>query len=103
MHLCLSTALAWNVEDMMPASEKCIFNFNSEEEINKWHLYSDSEYGGATLPQSNSIFLLCQIILDIVNNFFYYIWFKNHFSLSSYVFYSFLGWKNEDKNWLDNI
>ncbi|XP_078436107.1 putative complex I intermediate-associated protein 30 isoform X2 [Wolffia australiana] len=31
---------------MMPTSEKCIFNFNSKEEINKWHLYSDSEYGG---------------------------------------------------------
>ncbi|CAA6669195.1 unnamed protein product [Spirodela intermedia] len=39
-------ALAWNVEDMMPASEKCIFNFHSKEEIDKWHLYSDSEYGG---------------------------------------------------------
>ncbi|KAH9713822.1 CIA30 domain-containing protein [Citrus sinensis] len=30
----------------MPPSERYIFNFNSKEELKKWHLYSDSEYGG---------------------------------------------------------
>ncbi|OVA12208.1 NADH:ubiquinone oxidoreductase intermediate-associated protein 30 [Macleaya cordata] len=30
----------------MPPSEKYIFNFNSKEELKRWHLYSDSEYGG---------------------------------------------------------
>ncbi|KAG1338863.1 putative complex I intermediate-associated protein 30 [Cocos nucifera] len=39
-------ALAWNVEDLMPPSEKYVFNFNSKEELKRWHLYSDSEYGG---------------------------------------------------------
>ncbi|XP_072960443.1 probable complex I intermediate-associated protein 30 [Typha angustifolia] len=39
-------ALAWNVEDIMPPSEKYVFNFNSKEELKRWHLYSDSEYGG---------------------------------------------------------
>ncbi|OMO70567.1 hypothetical protein CCACVL1_18806 [Corchorus capsularis] len=39
-------ALTWNVEDWIPPAEKCIFNFNSKEELKKWHLYSDSEYGG---------------------------------------------------------
>ncbi|XP_057518174.1 probable complex I intermediate-associated protein 30 [Amaranthus tricolor] len=39
-------AFTWNVEDLMPPSEKYIFSFNSKEEIKKWHLYSDSEYGG---------------------------------------------------------
>ncbi|KAJ8444313.1 hypothetical protein Cgig2_019871 [Carnegiea gigantea] len=39
-------ALTWNVEDLMPPSEKYIFRFGSKEEIKKWHLYSDSEYGG---------------------------------------------------------
>ncbi|GMH29783.1 hypothetical protein Nepgr_031626 [Nepenthes gracilis] len=39
-------ALTWNVEDLMPPSEKYIFNFNSKEELKRWHLYSDSEYGG---------------------------------------------------------
>nr|XP_029120387.1 probable complex I intermediate-associated protein 30 isoform X2 [Elaeis guineensis] len=39
-------ALAWNVEDLMPPSEKYVFNFNANEELKRWHLYSDSEYGG---------------------------------------------------------
>ncbi|KAF9623697.1 hypothetical protein IFM89_003842 [Coptis chinensis] len=39
-------ALTWNVDDLMPPSERYIFNFNSKEEVKRWHLYSDSEYGG---------------------------------------------------------
>ncbi|WCJ39348.1 NADH:ubiquinone oxidoreductase intermediate-associated protein 30 [Euphorbia peplus] len=39
-------ALTWNVEDFMPPAERVIFNFNSKDELKKWHLYSDSEYGG---------------------------------------------------------
>ncbi|XP_028752123.1 probable complex I intermediate-associated protein 30 [Neltuma alba] len=39
-------AFTWNVEDLMPPAERYIFNFNSKEELKKWHLYSDSEYGG---------------------------------------------------------
>ncbi|KAJ7951456.1 NADH:ubiquinone oxidoreductase intermediate-associated protein 30 [Quillaja saponaria] len=39
-------ALAWNVDDLMPPTERYIFNFNSKEDLKKWHLYSDSEYGG---------------------------------------------------------
>ncbi|KAL7238334.1 hypothetical protein ACSBR2_004438 [Camellia fascicularis] len=39
-------ALTWNLEDLVPPSERYIFNFNSKEELKKWHLYSDSEYGG---------------------------------------------------------
>lgn len=41
-------ALTWNVEDLMPPTERLIFNFNSREELKKWHLYSDSEYGGSS-------------------------------------------------------
>ncbi|BBG98749.1 NADH:ubiquinone oxidoreductase intermediate-associated protein 30 [Prunus dulcis] len=39
-------ALTWNVEDLVPPTERYIFNFNSKDELKKWHLYSDSEYGG---------------------------------------------------------
>ncbi|KAL7258711.1 hypothetical protein ACSBR1_004752 [Camellia fascicularis] len=39
-------ALTWNLEDLIPPSERYIFNFNSKEELKKWHLYSDCEYGG---------------------------------------------------------
>ncbi|GAA0163935.1 hypothetical protein LIER_19688 [Lithospermum erythrorhizon] len=39
-------ALTWNAEDLIPPAEKYIFGFNSKDEIKKWHLYSDSEYGG---------------------------------------------------------
>ncbi|XVF86957.1 hypothetical protein PTKIN_Ptkin18bG0082100 [Pterospermum kingtungense] len=39
-------ALTWNVEDWIPPTERYIFNFSSKEELKKWHLYSDSEYGG---------------------------------------------------------
>ncbi|XP_022841881.1 probable complex I intermediate-associated protein 30 [Olea europaea var. sylvestris] len=39
-------ALVWNAENLVPPSEKYIFNFNSKEELKRWHLYSDSEYGG---------------------------------------------------------
>ncbi|KAM4099646.1 hypothetical protein ACB094_05G007600 [Castanea mollissima] len=39
-------ALTWSAEDLMPPTERYIFSFNSKEELKKWHLYSDSEYGG---------------------------------------------------------
>nr|POE89022.1 putative complex i intermediate-associated protein 30 [Quercus suber] len=39
-------ALTWSVDDLMPPTERHIFSFNSKEELKKWHLYSDSEYGG---------------------------------------------------------
>ncbi|CAN1287378.1 Probable complex I intermediate-associated protein 30 [Linum perenne] len=39
-------ALKGNLEELMPPSERVIFSFNSKEELKKWHLYSDSEYGG---------------------------------------------------------
>ncbi|KAK9277814.1 hypothetical protein L1049_027370 [Liquidambar formosana] len=40
------SSFTWNVEDLMPPSERYIFNFNSKDELKRWHLYSDSEYGG---------------------------------------------------------
>lgn len=39
-------ALTWNIEDLLPPTEKHIFSFSSKEEIKNWHLYSDSQYGG---------------------------------------------------------
>ncbi|GAB4834653.1 hypothetical protein Ancab_032916 [Ancistrocladus abbreviatus] len=39
-------ALTWNLEELMPPTEKYIFSFNLKEELKRWHLYSDSEYGG---------------------------------------------------------
>ncbi|THG21540.1 hypothetical protein TEA_003230 [Camellia sinensis var. sinensis] len=51
-------ALAWNLEDLIPPSERYIFNFNSKEELKKWHLYSDSEYGG------NSCIVRCCAVID---------------------------------------
>ncbi|KAK6911816.1 NADH:ubiquinone oxidoreductase intermediate-associated protein 30 [Dillenia turbinata] len=39
-------ALTWNVEEWIPPSERYVFNFNSKDELKRWHLYSDSEYGG---------------------------------------------------------
>jgi hypothetical protein len=39
-------ALTWNVEEWVPPAEKHIFKFHSKEDLKKWHLYSDSEYGG---------------------------------------------------------
>lgn len=39
-------ALTWNVEDWIPPPEKSLFSFNSRDELKKWFLYSDSEYGG---------------------------------------------------------
>nr|ACR38688.1 unknown [Zea mays] len=39
-------ALVWSSDDLIPPSERCIFNFNSKDELKRWHLYSDSEYGG---------------------------------------------------------
>ncbi|KAK7294496.1 hypothetical protein RJT34_17385 [Clitoria ternatea] len=39
-------ALSGNLDDLMPPPERFIFSFNSKQELNKWHLYSDSEFGG---------------------------------------------------------
>ncbi|KAF3516148.1 hypothetical protein DY000_02063731 [Brassica cretica] len=39
-------ALTWELEEMVPPVEKCIFKFSSKEDLKRWHLYSDSEYGG---------------------------------------------------------
>ncbi|KAL6845082.1 hypothetical protein ACP4OV_024577 [Aristida adscensionis] len=51
-------ALVWNSDDLIPPSERYIFNFNSKDELKRWHLYSDSEYGGmssASLEISDGI------------------------------------------------
>lgn len=51
-------AVVWNSEDLFPPSERFIFNFNSKDEVKKWHLYSDSEYGGlssASLEITDSV------------------------------------------------
>jgi hypothetical protein len=50
-----SKALTWNVEDLMPPTERYIFSFNSKEELKKWHLYSDSEYGGMFILDFKSL------------------------------------------------
>lgn len=42
----LCAALTGSFDDLIPPSERFIFNFNSKGELQKWHLYSDSEYGG---------------------------------------------------------
>ncbi|XP_010537643.1 PREDICTED: probable complex I intermediate-associated protein 30 [Tarenaya hassleriana] len=39
-------AFTWNTEEWLPPAEKHIFKFSSKEDLRKWHLYSDSEYGG---------------------------------------------------------
>ncbi|KAJ0952919.1 putative NADH:ubiquinone oxidoreductase intermediate-associated protein [Helianthus annuus] len=39
-------ALTWNIDDLIPPSERYIYNFSSKQELKKWHLYSDSQYGG---------------------------------------------------------
>ncbi|XP_049934036.1 probable complex I intermediate-associated protein 30 isoform X3 [Nymphaea colorata] len=39
-------ALTWNLEELMPPQEMCVFSFSSKEDLKRWHLYSDSEYGG---------------------------------------------------------
>ncbi|XP_020973526.1 probable complex I intermediate-associated protein 30 isoform X2 [Arachis ipaensis] len=39
-------ALSGNLDEMMPPPERFIFNFGSKKELSKWHLYSDSEFGG---------------------------------------------------------
>ncbi|MCD7453921.1 hypothetical protein HAX54_022677, partial [Datura stramonium] len=43
---CGEASLAWNIEDLVPPSERYIFNFSSKDDLKTWHLYSDSEYGG---------------------------------------------------------
>ncbi|CAN0914304.1 Probable complex I intermediate-associated protein 30 [Linum grandiflorum] len=59
-------ALKGNLEELMPPSERVIFGFNSKEELKRWHLYSDSEYGGVVPFQftikhavSSSLFKHC--------------------------------------------
>ncbi|EPS58917.1 hypothetical protein M569_15894, partial [Genlisea aurea] len=39
-------ALTWNLEELVPPAERFIFSFQTKEELKRWHLYSDSEYGG---------------------------------------------------------
>lgn len=57
-----SIAIAWNAEDLMPPAERYIFTFNSKEELKRWHLYSDSEYGGLYLSQEfKSLLHLLQV------------------------------------------
>ncbi|XP_027334776.1 probable complex I intermediate-associated protein 30 isoform X2 [Abrus precatorius] len=38
--------ISGNLDDLMPPPERYIFSFNSKQELSKWHLYSDSEFGG---------------------------------------------------------
>ncbi|CAN6935157.1 unnamed protein product [Brassica oleracea] len=46
MKVLLIISLTWELEEMVPPVEKCIFKFSSKEDLKRWHLYSDSEYGG---------------------------------------------------------
>lgn len=47
----------------MPPSERYVFSFNSKEELKKWHLYSDSEYGGMSFSLTFFKYvLLCQVL-----------------------------------------
>lgn len=39
-------ALSWKFEDLAPPSELCIFNFQTKDDLRRWNLYADSEYGG---------------------------------------------------------
>lgn len=38
--------ISGNLDELMPPPERPIFSFNSKKELSKWHLYSDSEFGG---------------------------------------------------------
>lgn len=57
-------ALTWNIDDLIPPSERFIYNFNSKQELKKWHLYSDSEYGGSLLLYISLQLCKCFIITD---------------------------------------
>lgn len=59
-----TVALTWNAEDLMPPSERFIFHFNSKEELKKWHLYSDSEYGGTSFMKSYEV---SRFLLFLIN------------------------------------
>jgi NADH dehydrogenase [ubiquinone] 1 alpha subcomplex assembly factor 1 len=58
----ISKAISGSFDDLMPPPEKYIFNFNSKQELNKWHLYSDSEFGGTLLFQPNFQLLLLNFV-----------------------------------------
>lgn len=51
-------AISGSFDDLMPPPERYIFNFNSKKELTKWHLYSDSEFGGALVFHSYHFLLL---------------------------------------------
>jgi len=39
-------ALSWKLEDLAPPTELCIFSFQTKDDLRRWNLYADSEYGG---------------------------------------------------------
>jgi len=39
-------ALSWKLEDLAPLTELCIFSFQTKDDLRRWNLYADSEYGG---------------------------------------------------------
>ncbi|XP_057864421.2 probable complex I intermediate-associated protein 30 isoform X2 [Cryptomeria japonica] len=39
-------ALSWKLEDLTPPTETEIFSFRSKDDLRRWKLYADSEYGG---------------------------------------------------------
>lgn len=66
-----SIALSGNLEELMPPTERYIFNFNSKEELKRWHLYSDSEYGGMHILEFGSI-LIQTTMCGGLNSFFFF-------------------------------
>ncbi|KAH9294658.1 hypothetical protein KI387_038246, partial [Taxus chinensis] len=37
---------SWKLEDLTPPTEREIFSFRSKDDLRRWNLYADSEYGG---------------------------------------------------------
>lgn len=39
-------ALSWKLEELAPPAELRIFSFQTKDDLRRWNLYADSEYGG---------------------------------------------------------
>ncbi|CAL9066658.1 unnamed protein product [Musa banksii] len=63
----IKLALAWNVDHPMAPSEIFVFNFNSKEELKRWHLYSDSVYGGCINSSICSYLNLVNVFIVLKN------------------------------------
>ncbi|KAJ7298789.1 hypothetical protein O6H91_Y411800 [Diphasiastrum complanatum] len=64
-------AVAWNLQDLSPPSEKHLFKYSAQSDLKLWEVYGDSEHGGlstASLQSNGGIGIFSGNLSEALSN-----------------------------------